>query len=321
MGKKQYSIAFSLLVGSSLTAHVRDLNDHWSVSAEGVYMGRTHYSADKGLVDNSIGEHTLMDTKDLMHEMHFKPGYRLGLEYHLSQKMSIEGNYLYLAPQSGSKKIKGDQDLNYPFKDLSTVVDYHNADRVHACYGDRFWDSEANFWWHSTPRFVDYFSLSVIGGLRYFNYNEKLKDKFINGAQSSDYLVQTKNKMGAVQLGLNFQINPMRYMNWEFTAKGGVTADYATARTLIRDNNNTEVLRDFKNKTVQGGFFTDCMGSLGFSFLKHWNVYGGYQFIYFTGFASAEEQLYSRVLEKRKSIDSHAKMLIQGGFVGLTASF
>ena len=69
----------------------------------------------------------------------------------------------------------------------------------------------------------------------------------------------TSNKIFGLQLGLNLQMNPTRWLSWDMFAKVGGMANHTEAKTLLRDFNNEVKLRDFhKQKERMGSFCGSC---------------------------------------------------------------
>ncbi len=331
------------------------LNDHWGVVGDFVYMRRSH-SSDKPLAadirkirNDCVCDFTVLTTKDLINEMGFEPGYRVGLIYRENAKMSFEANFLYLQPWEAEKEVEARHhgSLIYPFtfgrRDLRLTLehdpaiqrggefteDFFLADKAKAQYEAHFWDLEFNYWYNVSPRWVNYFGLSTIFGLRYFHYNESLEDAFFNRQSPvnpthsrSDYNIWTKNDMFGVQVGLNLQLNPLPYFSWEFGAKFGFMMDHGRQRTLLRDEDNTVTIWHYNRQKWQDGIFGDAMALLEFYFKDHINIHAGYQFLYFSGIVTAEDQLVRKVGGNAgKSVRSHGVAMIHGLFAGLMISF
>lgn len=302
----------------------------WRLLGEFVYMRRSEIH-NHTLVKNSDKPHNpchpcegteVMDNKDLVNEMGFEPGFRVGGIYTESPQMSIEANFLYLQPWHGEKTVKGNQSLKFPFSHNDYTHDYIQASEARGCYEMHFWDLELNYWRHFTPRYVDYFSLSGIAGLRYFHWNEEFKLAMTRPKDTSDYKIDTKNDLFGAQLGLNFQMNPMRWLSWEFTAKVGGMANRAKQKTLLRDYNNTLQLRNFERQKWEVGVFADVAALVGFQFKKHLNLHLGYQVLFFSGLALAPEQINkSGDPDVKKEVHVNGAAIIHGLFAGLLWSF
>jgi hypothetical protein len=329
------------------------LNDHWGLIGDFVFMRRSH-SSNQILAEDSrkirpgcLCDFTVLSTKELINDMGFEPGFRVGAIYRLDAKRSFEANCLYLQPWEAHKEREADGTLLYPFHSgsVNTLVildndpaiqngkdftnDYFDADRVKAEYHAHFWDLEFNYWRHLSQRWINYFSLSAIFGLRYFHYNERLSDAFYkrppppaSDLQKSNYNIRTKNDMFGAQVGLDLQLNPLPYFSWEFITKFGFMMDHGQQRTLLRDVDNTVVLRHFNRQKWQNGIFADCMALIEFYFKDHINLHGGYQFLYFSGIATAEDQLSQKITsDAGKAVHTHGVAIIHGLFVGLMISF
>ncbi len=306
-----------------------NLNDHWSLLGDFVYMKRTDIhdhaivkDANKFQCPGQCPNHTVISTEDLIHDFDFAPGYRAALIYMPSAKNSFEGNFLYLQPWTGHKKRHGDHSLSFPFKHSDYSQDFTNADEAEAKYESHFWDIEFNFWRHFNPRRIDYFCLSGIAGLRYFHWDEAFKLTMVKPPDKSTYNIHTENRMFGVQLGLDFQINPTRWLSWDIFAKAGLFANHTEQTQFLGDLDNTVTLRDSERVKRVLGIYTDVAAQVGFQCFEHINLHGGYQAMFFTGLSVAPEQISRGVKREAGKKDyTHGNAIIHGLFVGLIWSF
>lgn len=326
-------ICCGLALQINLLANQRNyLNDHWTATGEFVYMMVNHSTNDEPLVDNpnktrycgGCHDYSVLKVKDL--DNNYEPGYRAGLTYLPNYWMSIEGKFLYLRSATESRVIRG-SNLYYPFCDLSSTTDYRAAVAARATYTTNFWDVELNYWWHMTPRWVDYFSVSLLGGLRYFNETESLSDKFSNTITGSSTLKRstlktwTENNIGGVQVGLNLQINPAHYFSWEINAKGGLMENHARSGSFVRDQNNSVSLNHWKETKWQFGLFADLSAALVFSFARHFDFHIGYDFLILSNLASAKDQLPSCAFKRTHGLNVDSTVSVYGVYAGLGISF
>lgn len=128
--------------------------------------------------------------------------------------------------------------------------------------------------------------------------------------------------MYGAQIGFNLQLNPLPYFSWEFGAKFGFMMDDCKAHTHLRDENNTATIWNHKNHRWQDGIFGDAMALFEFHFLNHVNIHAGYQFLYFSGIATAEDQLVREITGNAgKKMRSHGVAMMHGLFAGIMISF
>jgi hypothetical protein len=305
------------------------LNDHFSVYGEFVYMRRADIhnhslvrDSNKRQCAGRCPDYTVISSGDLVNDFDFEPGYRVGAAWMINAKNSIEGNFLYLQPWSGDKSAHGDASLSFPFSNADYSFDFTDADKAHAKYWSHFWDAELNYWRHFNPRRVNFFSLSGIAGLRYFWLDEKFTLAMIQSPDRSTYHTHTENRMYGAQLGLDFQMNPTRWLSWEIFAKAGAFGNVTEQKQFLGDFDNTVVLRDSERDKTELGIFTDVAAQVDFRFWEHFNIHGGYQALFFSGLALAPEQVSKRVGENAGKKDrTNGNAIIHGLFVGLGVSF
>ena len=312
-----------------LSAHIDDsLNDHWSLLGDFVFMRRSQVPnhslvKNKNLFQcpNTCPDFTVIDNSDLVNDFDFEPGYRVGLTYMDTIKSSYEINYLYLTPWEAEKKAHGNQSL-YFFSNKDYDKDFVNADEAIAKYTSHYWDVEFNYWRHFTPRRIDYFSLSGIAGLRYFHLYESFSLVMITPPDKSSYDIHTKNSIIGVQLGVDFQMNPMRWFSWEIFGKAGMMGNHTEQKTFLGDMNNQVELRDSKRTKRAFGVFTDVAAQMVFRFKSHYNFHAGYQCLFFSGLALAPGQISKKTNSSAGKEDhTNGTAIIHGLFAGFTFTF
>ncbi len=323
-------LLLSSALWSTAYAEMRPVAEHHlRLYGEFVYMRRGNIH-DKTLVKNSDKHQNpckcpnfeVLDTADLVNRMGFEPGFRVGAIYTENVERSYEANFLYLQSWHAQKEKEGHQTLSFPFTHTGYTHDYHNASAAKAEYSMHFWDTELNFWRHFTPRYVDYFSLSGIAGLRYFHWNEHFELTMHRPPDKSDYAIRTKNNVFGVQLGLNLQINPTEWLSWELMAKVGGVANHAKQKTFLGDEDNTVRLRHFERQKWQISGFVDLSALIAFQFKDRLNLHAGYEMLFLSGLALAPEQISKKTgsdAGKRVYVDGDG--MIHGLFAGVMWSF
>lgn len=324
---KKNILIFLGLLGYITTGYAKH---HLSLTGDFVYMRRTQIH-DRSLVEDSnkfqcpnrCPNYAVLSTEDLVHAFEFEPGYRVGFMLFPAGRNSLEGSFLYLKPWHGSKTKHGDQSLSFPFQKSNYSQDFTDASEAHAEYESHFWDAELNYWRNfGALRDTHYFALSGIAGLRYFRLDERFRLTMIKPPDSSSYHIRTENQLSSAQLGLDFQMNPTRWLSWEAFAKVGLAANYTKQHQFLGDVDNTVALRNTGDMDWQMTFFTDVMAEIVFRFLKYFQLHGGYQMMYFSGLALAPEQVSKGVGKHAGKEDyTDGTAIIHGLFAGLTISF
>lgn len=314
----------------ALNAHDRTyLNDHWCVLGDFVYMRRSDIHNHSLVKDSTkfqcpgrCPDYTVIDNENLLHDFGFEPGYRVGLTFMSDPKNSFEGNFLYLQPWHGEKTEHADGTLSFPLSHAGYSQDFVNASEAHAVYESHFWDLEANYWRHFNPRRADYFSLSGITGLRYFHWDETFKLTMHKPPDKSTYNIHTHNRILGVQLGLDFQMNPMWWLFWEVFAKAGLFANHTEQRQFMGDLDDTVTLRDSERQKRVVGTFADVAAMVGLQCFRHMSIHGGYQALFFSGLSLAPEQIsHSTNSSAGKKDKTNGVAIIHGLFVGVSLTF
>jgi hypothetical protein len=305
------------------------LNDHWELLGDFVFMRRSDIhnktvvkDSDKFQCSGQCPNFTVIDNSHLVNDFTFEPGYRVGLAYIADQWNGFEMNFLYIQPWHGDKKVRGDESLSFPFSHADFTRDFQNASVAIAKYESHFWDLEFNYWCYFTPRRVDYFSLSGLAGLRYFHWDESFALKMFNPPDHSSYNVGTENRIFGVQLGLDFQMNPVRWLSWEFFAKVGGMVNHSEQKTFLGDLDNTIKLHDFEKQKRELGIFTDVAAEFTIHCNRYLHFHAGYQVMFFSGLALAPEQVSKRTSKHAGDrVYDDGTAIIHGMFAGVILSF
>jgi len=325
-----YTTLLLLLQAAALGAgEYPALGEHWSLLGDFVYMRRTDIHNHTLVKDDNKRQcpgrcpnFTVIDTKDLVQNFDFEPGYRVGLGFIADPKNSFEGNFLYLQPWHAKKHAHADQSLSFPLSNQDYAQDFTDASFAQAEYSSQFWDLETNYLRHFGERGVHYFSLSGIIGLRYFHWDEQFKLIMGNPPDKSPYNIHTHNRMFGAQLGLDLQIHPNRWLFWNIFAKAGPFANHTEQRQFMGDQDDTVTLRHSKRQEREVGIYTDVAAQVGFRCFKHVYLHGGYQALFFSGLSLAPEQISHKVTGSAGKKDhTHGNAIIHGLFAGLMFSF
>jgi hypothetical protein len=337
MKKRYIPLAISCLscFTGNLLAEGYAVCHHFNLYADYLYMKRSKIHS-KSIVDDSAKppcnplcptcdpcpDFVVLSTKKLVQNFDFESGYRIGGAYTFNRCFSLEGNYMWLNEWTGSKTRKADRNLKFPFDKSSFAHDFNHASRAHARYTSQIWGTETNLWWHLTARRADYFSVSTLYGLRYFNLKEKFDLDFTRGQNTSSYDIETKNDLAGAQVGLNLQVNPYEFLVWEFTGKIGGFLDYVHSKVFLGDFNNKVTLRNSSQRRYNGSFMADLAASLGFQFASWFNLHIGYQFLYLNGrLALAPEQIDKKPVSQGRDPYVKGDIYIFGLFAGGIISF
>jgi hypothetical protein len=323
-----------LLQSISFSANAKnyEIGRHWNILTEGVYMQR-YKGGERKLVKDSTRPHcdcgcpstVVLKAKDLRNHFDFEPGVRLGVSYAPDTKSTYEARGMYIFPWQVTKNIYGDSSLSYPFHSAYFTEDYNIADRAKAYYRSEFYTADLNYWRNSARRGRDYFVISGVFGLRYFHLQEKIFLAFYNdtwaGTIKSNYNASTRNNAAGVQGGFNFQINPYPHLSLDVLGLAGLGFTKIGAKVKLRDENNTQIIRDYDKQHGQNVVFADVEGKIGYQVRPCWSVHGGYQMFFASGMGFAPSQLSTSTDPNSERFYRHDNMIIHGILLGMDFSF
>lgn len=309
-----------------------DVDQHWDILLEWVYMLRTKGNNRKLVkdfrkphCDGSCPSTVVLWTKHLRDDFGFQSGGRLGVSYIPDTKSSYEGRVMYLLPWEANKTIYDDASLSYPFHSSSFTEDYNTADEVKAHYRSHFYTVDINYWRNSARRGVDYFVVSGVFGLRFFEVKEKCSLAFYNddflGVLKSNYNTRARNDAIGIQGGFNFQMNPYDHFRFDLLALGGVGLNRETAYVLLRDQDNTVILRDYHSRGYHDIVFADAEAKLGYQVKPCFNIHAGYQLFYASGLSFAPSQYSTSTNLQSQRFYRRDPLLIHGILAGFNFDF
>lgn len=321
----------SLASSSAFAAH-HEIDRHWDVLAEYVYMRRADVGPRK-LVKNSRDLHCdhgcpttiVLDAKKMVNDFGFESGGRVGLSYRQDTKSIYESRFMYIAPWTSTKEVHGDNSLSFPFHKRTFTEDYNTADKARAHYWSQFYTFDLNYWRNSARRGRDYFVMSGVFGLRFFEIKERFTLAFFNstvlGNSKSNYNTHARNDAIGIQGGFNLQVNPYKKFTFDALALGGLGFNRAHAKVLLRDQNNTVIIRDYEKQHSQNIVFADAEAKIGYTFVPCMNLHIGYQMFYASGLALAPSQYsFSTNLEVER-FNKKDYVIIHGLLVGFNFYF
>lgn len=264
-------------------------------------------------------------TKDLLHKQGFSPGVRITADYMPHKKVTLQTTYTGLLSWKGIRNANCPDSLEFPFLDgLNDTVDYQNANVMQTSLHSNYWNLEANYWYHVTPQRVDEFALAWLFGFRYLNFRENFLLKSYTNTQTSDYKIHVKNRMGGLQLGIDFEGNIGRNFTWGVIPKLGAIVDFAENSTVLRDNNNTVVLKSYNPSDFFMSFVGDFATYFYFNLFKDVIFKFTYEVTYASNIALALNQIDFRednLADIQTHIESGGSLMLQGLYVSLGFNF
>ncbi len=285
---------------------------HYSVWGEFITLRRTQGINKNLIYDTTSGTLNACGTcdfghcnvRDLIHDFSFEPGYRVGMGY-FTPNWTAELTYFWIQDAHAKCSRHDEGKVYFSLKHPDFSNDFEGADHGEAEYETGLQNAELNYYRYVTPRKKDYFAVAWLAGVRYTYLAEELKLGFRTSeatrlirlgqpplpVESSHYTIDTHNFMYGVQTGAVLEWNPWKWMSWDLTVKGGVAVDFARQHTHLRDFNDTVKLREYTKHRLGAPFIGDGILKFTLSPFKWWDVYLGYEVLYFAGIACAPDQL------------------------------
>ncbi len=288
---------------------------------EGLYVQRRGIRKEN-LIKPQCPCRSPLTTANTVHDQNGEPGVRGFLRYMPSKKRTVEGSLTWVNKfQSFVHRYSPTSSYSYPFPS-GYAQDFTNAQVVKARYTSQFWEGEANYWGHFTPRNVDYFSVSGVIGLRGMYIGEHFHLYYTKLVNTSSYRSSSLNRLVGVQIGGNIQWNPTCHWTWEFQAKTGILADFARQRLRLTDVNNTVLLKSFHPHKTFASYFLEGNMNLYYRFRPTISIDAGYRLLGLWNVALAPMQLTAQTHpDSGNTVDDSGKYYLHIVSLGLNFDF
>ncbi|MEI8300093.1 MAG: hypothetical protein WCG10_00585 [Chlamydiota bacterium] len=264
-------------------------------------------------------------TVDLLSDQKSTSGIRLTADYLTDRYTTWQLRYLGMLSWHGSADAYCDKGLEFPFKDnINNTIDFQNANRMKGVCDTDFWSGEANYWYHVTPQRVDAFSVSWLFGLRYLSLKEHFNLLGQRSYSSSNYKIETKNRMVGPQLGGDFEANFGPNFTWGISAKMGPIIDFAQNCSRMRDNNNTKTISSYNPSDFNVCFLGELAPFFLFNLFKNIIFKMSYEILYLSNVALAMNQITyheQNISELRNHVNIGGYFMCYGLFIGLGVDF
>lgn len=160
----------------------------------------------------------------------------------------------------------------------------------------------------------------MIYGFRYIEFREHLSVRSTSGTGTSNGEIGTYNRMFGAQIGLR-----MNYIgdlaDWEFNLKGGMYQNDQVNSTLIRDNNNTVLIRNTRTGGQNEAYEAEATFALNYRLTNSVKLRFGYQVMYIGEIALAPDQIDENRTAAANATgfvnDAHGDMFLRGFTGGL----
>lgn len=267
----------------------------------------------QSLVVNRDTQASLLATSDLGFD--FQPGFRVGFGMFLDCGRAVEISYFGVDHWDASAAVAGDDNLRLAGQLGLVTDDFSAARQMTATYLAELHNAEINYFQPIRDTGMDF-----LGGFRYVNVTERFNLNAVGAdLASSDYRVGSENNLFGGQIGARFR-RQYQDFGWEFVGKAGYFGCDAKQRTLLRDDNNTLVLRNWRTDGG-GSAFVGELALIGTARLtEHVYLRGGYNLIWIEGIARAADQLdFTDTATSGMDISDGGDAFLHGAIFGLEA--
>ncbi len=252
------------------------------VQSDALFLRRNNGMASQPIVlaDNSGA--TLLSTGDIDFSTAVGPSLLIGKT--LCDCYAGEISYWGFNGWQESNQVSQFNNLDIPGPLVAVADDFDNADTIIARTASRINNAEINL-------VRSYGSLSLLGGFRYFNFEDRFNLTSIdNDGDVSNYRVKASNDLFGAQLGSRYTAN---WCKWGLViaGKAGVYGNDARQQQTVMDNGNTFLLRDASASHAKTSFIGETNLLLTRQLSSRLSLRGGYMCVWASDLAMAPSQL------------------------------
>jgi len=229
--------------------------------------------------------------------------------------IAVQATYMKLATFVADGSVFGADDLQIPFPLASSTTDFFGAAQMSSHWTSAIQSGELNV-------IYPWGNFQLIGGYRYFEIDERFTLEAINNVTfgTSDFDAFAFNQMHGGQIGVQGQWSLFDLVNFDFWAKFGVFADVAGEHQILRDLNNTVVLRDSRGSSTEASYISEVGAQIMIPLGASLSVHAGYDVFFINHVALAPEQFdFGDQLNSGTHVRHTGDFILHGVNVGLTA--
>lgn len=307
----------SCYVGTLLGVSEGRHHHYFAVEGDYVLLRRAN-SHGKTLVVTPGGS-AAITSGNLIHKMTFEPGFSAALKAFYGVHSTWELRYMGRFRWEGRKTVMSTQDFSLPNNDNPDGINSALLTSARAVYDSDMYTGEINYWRHASPRYIDFFSVSWLMGLRFFNIKEKINVLFGIGQRGLLYQVNTKSRSLGPQAGFSLEYNPYRFFTWGGVIKVGALFNRGRQTTGLfgATRNNA-----FLDQAVSGSNFAYTAQVYGFTEwrpTKFFTITFNYQVLYVGAVIVADSQLFFQ--EGGIKLSSNGNIIYHGATAGIQFNF
>lgn len=165
-------------------------------------------------------------------------------------------NGLFIAPE---------KNIYIPIEGIEGLDNWQNIANLYYSYHDQIFSFELSYWRHLTPRFSDYFSFSILGGLRYIGLKDRLEYLASQASEAQNTLrVQQNNRIIGVQTGLDINYRVTERFFWVNEFKFTLAPNFIEQQIFLTDDSPEAVVNDSEHYHLTATYGFDLVSTFSF---------------------------------------------------------
>lgn len=285
----------------------------WWMSADALFLYRTQNNRQTMVVDENNALAPVLTGNDLSFGMAAGP--RLATGWTWKSGYTAELVYFGMNNWASQASVTGNNNLSIPGDLGLATFDFFAADRMDVTYDSRIQNVEANLW---SPMA----GMEWLTGFRHFSVIENFKiASFDADTYKSDYQIQTNNQLYGGQIGVRKRWT-WDWLSFAPEAKFGILGNANNQHSLVRDLDNSKVLRDVQASSSILSSLSELRLVGDAALTENLKLTFGYNLIWLTGIAQAPYQLdFTYTDASSRFVDDNHSIFYHGANVGLNWSW
>jgi hypothetical protein len=284
----------------------------WTAGVEVLAMNRDN-STDRVIVQDTDTLANLFNSEEM--DLGWEAGGRARLKFMGSSGIAIEGVYMKTGTFDAENTVNGNNDLQIPFPLAGVTVDFFGADQMNLRYTSSIESAECNV-------IYPFGNFQLLGGYRFFGIDEafRIQSRDDDDGDTSDYNTSVFNNLNGGQIGILGQWELLGLLFFDFDVKFGIFGNATSQNQIVRDLNNSVVVRNTTGKGEGAAYVTElgirAVVPMGATF----NITCGYNVFFMDRVALAPDQLdFTNNAASGTRIHQKGDLVMQGVTLGLNA--
>lgn len=197
---------------------------------------------------------------------------------------------------------------------IAGTLDFQQANSIAILNSSEFESFELNKLWLTDS------GLGWLVGVRHVSFDDSFLMRATDAGRTSNYSIRTDSDWSGMQIGAFYEQCLTGGLCFRSQMKLGLGQNDVQQAVLLRDNNNTVTLRNFRNGDSDHTWLAELDVGLMYR-LNRVTIRAGYELLWLDGVALAPDQFQNNSAGANAAISANGRFLATGFYAGLEIAF